>query len=82
MRLLVTSIVAFIILEAFALNVHAYKSYANHQLWRLHVKTNEQVARILEFSRTAHRHDINFWSEEFRINVPVSFKNSKYLIDQ
>ncbi|CAF4091064.1 unnamed protein product [Rotaria sp. Silwood1] len=71
-RLLVSSIVAFILLGIIASNVYAYKSYSKHQLWRLHIKNNEQVARMLEFSRLAHIHGINFWSEEFRINVPVS----------
>jgi hypothetical protein len=68
MRLLVFSIVALVIIAS---NVHAYKSYSKHQLWRLHVTNNEQVAKMLEFSRMAHLHDINFWSEEFRINIPV-----------
>lgn len=72
MRVLVFSIVALVLLGTIASNVHAYKSYANHQLWRLRVTNNEQVAKMLDFSNMAHLHDINFWSEEFRINVPVS----------
>ncbi len=72
MRTLVSSIVSFILLGTIALNVHAYKSYSKHQLWRLHVTNNEQVAKILDFRRSAHIHDINFWTEEFRMNIPVS----------
>jgi hypothetical protein len=72
MTMLVSSIVAFILLGTIASNAHAYKSYAKHQLWRLHVTNNEQVAKMLDFSRMSHLHDINFWSEEFRINIPVS----------
>lgn len=72
MRMLLTSILACILLGNFASSVEAHKSYENYQLWRLHVNNNEQVAKILEFSRIAHRYDINFWSEEFRIGVPVS----------
>lgn len=72
MRKMVSSIVVVILLGIITSNVCAYKSYAKHQLWRLHVKNNEQVAKMLEFSRIAHLHNINFWSEEFRMNVPVS----------
>jgi len=72
MRVLVSSIVAFVLLGTIISNVHAYKSYSKHQLWRLRITNNEQVAKMLEFSYMAHLHDINFWSEEFRINVPVS----------
>lgn len=71
-RTLATSIVAFILLGILVLNINAYKSYSKYQLWRLHMKNNEHVAKMLEFSRLAHLHDINFWSEEFRMNVPVS----------
>ncbi|CAF3402602.1 unnamed protein product [Rotaria sp. Silwood1] len=52
-----------------------------HQLWRLHIKNNEQVARMLEFSRLAHIHGINFWSEEFRINVPIDVSVPPEVID-
>ncbi|CAF0886703.1 unnamed protein product [Rotaria sordida] len=64
-----------------ASNVYADKSYLKHQLWRLHVKNNEQVAKILEFSRSAHIHGINFWSEEFRINVPIDVSIPPEVID-
>jgi hypothetical protein len=53
-------------------NVTGYQTYSQHQLWRLHMKNNEQVEHLLAFSRTAYRHGINFWSEEFRMHVPVS----------
>lgn len=48
-------------------------SYSNHQLWRLHATNEKQITRILAFSRIAHLHDINFWTDYFRINMPVSF---------
>ena len=73
MRMLASSIVAFILLATIASNVHGDKSYSKHQLWRLHVKNNEQVVKMVEFNKIAHLHDINFWSDEFRINVAVSF---------
>ncbi len=73
MRTLVSSVVAVVILGTIVSNIHAYKSYSKYQLWRLHVTNNEQVAKMLEFSRIAHLHNINFWTEEFRMNVPVSF---------
>ena len=53
-------------------NIDAEKTYSRHQLWRLNIKNIQQLSKIIEFSRIAHRHDINFWSDEFRINVPVS----------
>jgi hypothetical protein len=49
----------------------AYKTYLQHQLWRLNVTNDEQVNKILEFSRIAHQHGINFWSDEFRSHIPV-----------
>jgi len=70
--MLISSMVTLILLGTIAPNVCAYKSYSKHQLWRLRIKNNEQVAKMLEFSRLAHLHNINFWSEEFRMNVPVS----------
>ncbi len=76
MRVLVSSITVFVLLGTIAFDVQAYKSYAKHQLWRLQVTNNEQVAKMLDFSRVAHLHDINFWSEEFRMNVPVSLSLS------
>ncbi|CAF4475459.1 unnamed protein product, partial [Rotaria magnacalcarata] len=52
------------------LNVYAFKSYSQYQLWRLDVTNNEQVAKLLDFSRVAYQQNINFWSEEFRVNNP------------
>lgn len=68
----VSSIFVFMLCGALISNIQAYKTYSKHQLWRLHVNNNEQVAKILEFRRIAHVHDINFWSDEFRMNIPVS----------
>ena len=72
MRMLFSSVVAFFLLVTINLNVDAYKSYSQYQLWRLHVTNNEQVAKLLDFSRIAHQHKINFWSEEFHMNMPVN----------
>lgn len=72
MRLIVASLLFVTFLfTGHALNAE-YKSYAGHQLWRLKMRNNEQVGQLLDFSRRAHQQGINFWSEEFRINVPVS----------
>ena len=49
----------------------AYKSYSNHQLWRLTVNNNNQLQKLIDFSRTAYKFDINFWSDEFRVDSPV-----------
>jgi hypothetical protein len=73
MRMLFLSIVGLVLLATINLNVYAYKSYSQYQLWRLHVTNNEQVDKLLEFSHKAYEHDINFWSEEFQINIPVNF---------
>ena len=72
MRRMVSSILVFFLLATINFSVYADKSYSQHQLWRLHVTNNEQVAKLLEFSRTAYQHNINFWSEEFRMNIPVN----------
>ena len=72
MRILSVPIIVSILLASILSNVNAYKSYSKHELWRVYVRNNEQVARMLEFSRIAHLHGINFWSEEFRMNIPVS----------
>ena len=72
MRMLGFSFIVLVLLATFNSNVYAYKSYSQHQLWRLHVTNNEQIGKLLDFSRTAYKHNINFWSEEFRINIPVN----------
>ena len=73
MRMLVSSLVVCLLLATIHADVDDYKTYSQHQLWRLHMKNNEQVGQLLDFSRRAHQQGINFWSEEFRINVPVSW---------
>src|ERR1700722_334966 len=73
-KMLVTSFIAFFLLATANLNVYAYKSYSKYQLWRLHVTNNEQVNRLLDFSRIAHQHNINFWSEHFGVNRPVNLE--------
>jgi hypothetical protein len=72
MRMLVSSLAVLVLFATFNSNVFAYKSYSQHQLWRLQVTNNEQVGKLLDFSRQAYKHNINFWSEEFRMNIPVS----------
>ncbi|CAF0881667.1 unnamed protein product, partial [Adineta ricciae] len=71
MRILSVPIIVSVLLVSILSNVNAYKSYSKHELWRVYVRNNEQVARMLEFSRIAHLHGINFWSEEFRMNIPI-----------
>ena len=56
----------------FDTNANYPKSYRNHQLWRLDANNHEEIAKIFAFSRVAHRYDIDFWSETFRIGDPVS----------
>ena len=67
------------VIAAFLALIHGhpsgYKGYEGHQLWRLKIRNNEQVGQLLEFSRRAHQQGINFWSEEFRIDVPVRFSS-------
>jgi hypothetical protein len=70
--MLLSSFIVVVLLATFNLNVYAYKSYSQHQLWRLHVTNNEQLGKLLDFSRTAYKHNINFWSEEFRMDMPVN----------
>ncbi|CAF3337809.1 unnamed protein product, partial [Rotaria sp. Silwood2] len=62
-------------------NANYTRSYTNHQLWRLHVTNREQLAKILAFSRIAHLHDINFWSEHFRIHEPIDVRVPPEAID-
>jgi hypothetical protein len=74
MRILGISVILLVVLSTINVSVNAYKSYSQYQLWRLHVTNNEQVAQLLDFSRIAHQHKINFWSEEFRTNIPVNLQ--------
>ncbi|CAF0843976.1 unnamed protein product [Adineta ricciae] len=71
MKIVFSSLVAIVLLATIDSNVNAYKSYSQYQLWHLHIVNNEQVAKILEFSRSAYQHKINFWSEEFRKDMPI-----------
>jgi hypothetical protein len=68
-----TSVIAFVLLATINLNVYAFKSYSQYQLWRLTVTNNEQIGKLLDFSRTAHKFNINFWSERFHVDMPVNF---------
>lgn len=77
MRMLATSFIIVFLLATANLNAYAEKSYSKHQLWRLQVTNNEQVAKLFDFSHTAYKHNINFWSDEFHTNTPVNFQKSK-----
>ncbi|CAF1383396.1 unnamed protein product, partial [Adineta ricciae] len=59
------------ILSKINIDVNAYKSYSQHQLWRLNVTTDEQVKGLTDLRRKAYESNINFWSEDIRINIPV-----------
>ncbi len=72
--MLVTAFIAFCLLAAANVDAYGSKSYSQYQLWRLHVTNNEQVAKLLDFSRIAYQHNINFWSEDFRVDLPVNLK--------
>ena len=72
-RMLATSLIIFFLLAAANLNVYAHKSYSQYQLWRLQPTNNQQLTKLIEFSHIAYQYNINFWSEEFRTNAPVSF---------
>lgn len=70
--MLKSSLIGVAILFALAsVNVEGFRTYSQHQLWRLNITNNAQVAKMLEFRRFAHRHDIDFWSDEIRRNLPV-----------
>ncbi|CAF0999580.1 unnamed protein product [Adineta ricciae] len=69
--MVVLSFVGLFLLVAFGIDVNAYKSYSQHQLWRLNVTTDEQVKGLTDLRRKAYEFNINFWSEDIRINIPV-----------
>ena len=71
--MLVFSFVGLFLLVTLSIDVNAYKSYSQHQLWRLNVTTNEQVKGLTDLRRKAYESNINFWSEDIRINIPVNF---------
>lgn len=79
--MLVPSLIVCVLLATANLNVFALKSYSQHQLWRLHAMSNEQVVKLLDFSHIAYQHNINFWSDEFRTNVPVKLNFEKIIFD-
>lgn len=56
-----------------AVKANDVKLYGNHQLWRMYATNNEQITKLLAFSRISHLHNIDFWTEKFHINEPVSF---------
>jgi hypothetical protein len=80
MRMVATSFIAFFLLATINLNVYAFKSYSQYQLWRLHVTNNEQIGKLLDFSRIAYKLNINFWSEEFHVDRPVNFLISYFAL--
>jgi len=70
-----SSLIGVVFLFALALvNVEGFRTYSQHQLWRLNITNDAQVAKMLEFRRFAHRHDIDFWSDEIRRNLPVDIR--------
>lgn len=73
-------IVSFIFLLVVNINVNAYKSYSQHQLWRLNVTNDEQVKQLIDFRRKSYEHNINFWSEDVRINIPVNFLSDYFIL--
>jgi hypothetical protein len=78
MRMSVNSFIAFFLLAIINSDAYAFKSYSQYQLWRLNVTNIEQLAILSDFSHIAYQHNINFWSEQFRINTPVNFKFSHF----
>lgn len=66
-------VIAFILILGSDASDIEKKSYAGHQLWRLTLRTHDQLTRMIDLRRLAHQHDINFWSEELRLNTPVRY---------
>lgn len=72
LKMLKSSAIGVLLLFILALSKSdGLRTYSQHQLWRLNITNNAQLAKILEFRHIAHRHDINFWSDEFHRNMPV-----------
>ena len=69
--MLPASLIILVLLVTIGTKANYAKSYANHQLWRVHLKNDEQVAKIVAFSQIAHLHDLDFWSKHFRLDEPV-----------
>ncbi|CAF3973238.1 unnamed protein product [Adineta steineri] len=79
--MLSSPLIVLILLLTIGTSVSYEKSYANHQVWRLHITNNEQIAKISAFSHIAHLHDINFWSEHFRIDESVDVRVPPAAVD-
>lgn len=54
-------------------NANTVKSYSGYQVWRLQATNDDQIRKLLDFSHRAHQFNVNFWSEEFRVDLPVRF---------
>ncbi|CAF0866470.1 unnamed protein product [Didymodactylos carnosus] len=67
-------IVKLFIIFVTIFSVESIVPYNNHQLWRLNLSTNQQVAQILELKREAHKYNLDFWTETFRTHVPVDVR--------
>ena len=78
MRVWSSSLVILIFVAIVATKANDTKLYINHQLWRMHATDNEQIAKILAFSRTSHLHNIDFWSENFQVHEPVGFYSNLF----
>ncbi|UJR24440.1 hypothetical protein I4U23_005816 [Adineta vaga] len=64
-------VVSFVLLTTLNINVNAYKSYSQYQLWRLNITNDEQVKQLVDFRRKTNEQNINFWSEDIRTNIPI-----------
>lgn len=80
MRVWSRSLILVVLCITVATNANCVKQYTNHQLWRIYPTNNEQIDKILAFRRIAHLHNIDFWSENFHINKPVSFHLKPVLV--
>ena len=70
-RMRITPFLICALLAVVYANADSVKSYSGHQLWRLRATNKYQTETLLEFSRLAHQYNVNFWSEEFRVDLPV-----------
>lgn len=72
------SLIVLLLCVIVVTNANDAKLYNNHQLWRMYPTNNEQITKILAFSRISHLHNIDFWSENFHINQQVSFYSNLF----
>jgi hypothetical protein len=72
MKMLPSISIVLALLMSIVVDADYDKSYGKHQLWRLRLTNNEQIAKIATFKRIAHLHDIDFWTEHLSIHTPVS----------